>query len=210
MLLVAVTPWQPTLGLPRRRHSTKYPTEAKKLSIIGDLTEDKDAVYSAVSVFLCRCYGCVPQEDMAVVRSKVWFRRTATSAHATPKLQTLPPTETTLLPNILRAHYQTALWMSCENQDPPQASPTDFGWYRGEQGQMLPEMYSRGREPNIAPKELLKLIRFQCHATTDRCDGRCSCKLANIKCTAFCGCHDDGVFCVRYSSEDISDGRDDT
>ena len=43
MLLVAVTPWQPTLGLPRRRHSTKYPTEAKKLSIIGDLTEDKDA-----------------------------------------------------------------------------------------------------------------------------------------------------------------------
>ena len=75
---------------------------------------------------------------------------------------------------------------------------------------MLPEMYSRGREPNIAPKELLKLIRFQCHATTDRCDGRCSCKLANIKCTAFCGCHDDGVFCVRYSSEDILDGRDDT
>ena len=43
MLLVAVTPWQPTLGSPRRRHSTKYPTEAKKLSIIGDLTEDKDA-----------------------------------------------------------------------------------------------------------------------------------------------------------------------
>ena len=108
MLLVAVTPWQPTLGLPRRRHSTKYPTEAKKLSIIGDLTEDKDAVqyigYSAVSDFLSRCYGCVPQEDMAVVRSKVWFRRTATSAHATLKLQTLPPTETTLLPNILRAH----------------------------------------------------------------------------------------------------------
>ena len=109
-------------------------------------------VYCAVSDFLSRCYGCVPQEDMAVVRSKVLFRRTATSAHATPKLQTLPPTETTLLPNILRAHYQTALWMSCENQDLPQASPTDFGWYRGEQGQMLPEMYSRGREPNIAPK----------------------------------------------------------
>ena len=30
-------------------------------------------VYSAVSDFLSRCYGCVPQEDMAVVRSKVWF-----------------------------------------------------------------------------------------------------------------------------------------
>ena len=45
-------------------------------------------VYSAVSDFLSRCYGCVPQQDMAVVRSKVWFRRTATSAHATPKLQT--------------------------------------------------------------------------------------------------------------------------
>ena len=125
-------------------NSTKYPTEATQLSIIGAVTDDKDAVYSAVSDFLSRYYGCVPQEDMAVVRSKVWFRRTATSAHATPKLQTLPPTETALLPNILRAHYQTALQMSCENQDPLQlqASPTDFGWYRGEQGQMLPEMYS--------------------------------------------------------------------
>ena len=57
-----------------RRHSTKYPTETKKLSIIGDLTEDKDAVYSAVSDFLSRCYGRVPQEDMVLVRSKVWCR----------------------------------------------------------------------------------------------------------------------------------------
>ena len=54
MLLVAVTPWQPTLGLPRRRHSTKYPTEAKKLSIIGDLTEDKDAV-QYIAQYLTYC-----------------------------------------------------------------------------------------------------------------------------------------------------------
>ena len=68
--------------------------------------------------------------------------------------------------------------------------PTDFGWYRSEQGQMLPEMYSWDREePYIAPKELLKLIRCQCHAMTNRCDEQCSCKLANLKLLLFCGFH---------------------
>ena len=52
------------------------------------------------------------------------------SVHASPKLESLTPTEAALRPNILRGHYQTAIWRSCASQDPPQASPEDYGWYR--------------------------------------------------------------------------------
>ena len=62
---------------------------------------------------------------------------------------------------------------------------------------MLPEMFSH--DVRVAPDELLKLIKCQCHALNNRCGGsRCSCKEANLQCTSFCGCHDDGIICVRY------------
>ena len=54
-------------------NSTKYPTEATQLSIIGAVTEDKDA-YTAQYMTFCpvaRGAYCVPQELMAAVRSKV-------------------------------------------------------------------------------------------------------------------------------------------
>ena len=122
--------------------------------------------------------------------------------HASPKLAALPPTEAAFRPNILRGHYQTAIWRSCASQDPPQASPEDYGWYRTEQGQMLPKKFT-SEDVNVAPLEVMKLIRCQCHALSKRCEGRCSCKEAGLRCTSFCGCNDDGVFCSRF--QDIAD-----
>ena len=175
--------------------------DSLNLTIIGDLTQSEDDVYKAASHFVSRCYGCLPQDDISDVRCKVWFKKTAASLHANPKLESLPPTEAALRPNILRAHYQTAIWRSCANQDPPMASPANFGWYRTDRGQMLPKMFSE--DVNIAPEEILKLIRCQCHSVTNRCGGRCTCKDANLQCTSFCGCNDDGTFCCRY--QDIAD-----
>ena len=37
----------------------------------------------------------------------------------------------------------------------------------------------------------MKLIRCQCHALSQRCEGQCSCKEAGLRCTTFCGCNDD-------------------
>ena len=173
------------------------------LSAFGDLTQSKDEIYKAGCNFVALCYGCQQAtDDISEVRRQIWFRRTASSIHSTPKLESLPPTEAALRPNILRAHYQTAIWRACASQDPPHASAVDYGWYRTERGQMLPEMFSH--DVRVAPDELLKLIKCECHALNNRCGGsRCSCKEANLQCTSFCGCHDDGIICVRYT--DIAD-----
>ena len=70
------------------------------------------------------------------------------------------------------------------------------------QGQMLPKKFT-SEDVNVAPLEVMKLIRCQCHALSKRCEGRCSCKEAGLRCTSFCGCNDDGVFCSRF--QDIAD-----
>ena len=59
----------------------------------------------AASHHLSRCYGCIPQEDIVDVRAKIWFKKTAMSVHASPKLESLPPTEEALHPNILKDQY---------------------------------------------------------------------------------------------------------
>ena len=94
------------------------------------------------------------------------------SVHASPKLESLPPTEAALRPYILRGHYQTAIWRSCASQDPPQASPEleDYGWYktvnRPRPDAMLPKKFT-SEDVNVAPLEVMKLIRCQCHDFDD-------------------------------------------
>ena len=79
-----------------------------------------------------------------------------------------------------RAHYQAAIWRSCEAQDPPQESPEDFGWYKDDiSGIMLPKFHDTS--PVLAPEELLKLIRCQCKAMEGQCmHKKCSCREANV------------------------------
>ena len=45
-------PWQPILGLPRRRQSSTQQNILRKLSIIGAVTDDKDA-YTAQYMTFC-------------------------------------------------------------------------------------------------------------------------------------------------------------
>jgi len=118
----------------------------------------------------------------------------------------LPPTESSLKENILRAHYQTAIWKSCTAQDPPTEDPQEFGWYFSSSGLLLPKMLHD--DSVVAPSELLNMIRCNCQAATNRCDhGRCTCKEANIKCTSFCGCMDDEIVCHRFqdSASDVNE-----
>ena len=60
---------------------------------------------------------------------------------------------------------------------------------RTDRGQMLPKKFT-SEDVNVAPQEVIKLIRCQCHALSKRCERRCSCKEAGFRCTSFCGCND--------------------
>ena len=64
--------------------------------------------------------------------------------------------------------------------------------YRTDRGQILPKKFT----VNVAPSEVMKLIRCQCHALSKRCEGQCSCKEAGLRRTMYevlHGCNYDDV-----------------
>ena len=84
-----------------------------------------------------------------------------------------------------------------------------FGWHI-ESGVMLPKLFDG--TPAIAQASLLSLIRnrCQCQAATNRGNrGRCSCKDANMRCTEFGRCSEDGTQCERFHQEEPDDQFED-
>ena len=170
--------------------------------------------------FLSLCYRIKPEDQQSSIiptRIKVWYRKVSTNTHYNPSLKQIPQTDNSFQANVRRAHYQAAIWRSCQAQDPPQESPEDFGWYKDDiNGIMLPKFHDTS--PVLAPEELLKLIRCQCKAMEGRCTHKkCSCREANVPCTKFCGCSFDGKNCERQvqhqtaaDSEDSDQDRDAT
>ena len=171
--------------------------------LVGDLTCNFDALYSMSVQFFSLCYGVKPEDNQSSIiptRVKVWYRKVSTATRANPALQKLPPTDNSLRANVKRAHFQAAIWRSCNVQDPPQQSPELFGWFESEGRFMLPKFFDT--TPTLAPEELLKLIRCQCKVLLGRCThSKCSCKEADAWCTKFCGCSTDGIYCDRFQLE---------
>ena len=176
-------------------------TWLSKLYFVGDLSCDFDALYSMAVQFLSLCYGIKPENQQSSIiptRIKVWYRMVSTNIQYNPSLKQIPTTDNSFRANVRRAHYQAAIWRSCEAQDPPQESSEDFRWYKDDISgfKMLPKFHDTS--PVLAPEELLKLIRCQCKAMEGRCTHKkCSCSEANVPCTKFCGCSFDGKNCER-------------
>ena len=103
--------------------------------------------------FLSLCYRIKPEDQQSSfipTRIKVWYRKVSTNTHYNPSLKQIPPTDNSFRANGRRAHYQAAIWRSCEAQDPPQESPEDFGWYKDDiNGIMLPKFHDTS--PVLAP-----------------------------------------------------------
>ena len=63
--------------------------------------------------FVAACYGFPGENDLSVVRYKVWRRKTETGKLTQSfELRTLPPSNSALQQNILRAHLLCAYWRS--------------------------------------------------------------------------------------------------
>ena len=83
--------------------------------------------------FVAACYGFPGENDMSVVRYKVWRRKTETRKLTQSfKLRTLPPSNSALERNILRAHLQCAYWRSSLDNDPPLLDISKHGWIKDE------------------------------------------------------------------------------
>ena len=185
--------------------------DSPNLGMLGNLSSNFEELYIMAVQFISQCYGTKPDSDdssMTPSRIKLWYRKVSSATSANPALQRLPPTDSSFRANVRRAHYQAALWRSCSSPDPPDHSPEGFGWHVKLGLNMLPKLFDG--TPAIAPESLLALIKCQCQAETRRCNrGSCSCKKANMPCTKFCRCGDDGTRCERFQEVEREDQYED-
>ncbi len=108
---------------------------------------DIQDVVSEATAFIGDCYGISDGETMSdkrqafvfcstlyahiimllhffLFRYRMWIKRARGKLSNAPKLANLPPTSESFLQNVLRAHYQCAVWKSCLLPDPPAVDPT--------------------------------------------------------------------------------------
>ena len=113
----------------------------------------------------------------------MWSRKMAKpKLLKTPELKSLPPTTEAFEQNLRRVHFQTAIWKSANEPDPPQLDPTEYSWTRDEASKLIPIMVPS--VVKMAPPEVLELIRCGCSSSNPCSTARCSCQLPN--CPAYC------------------------
>ena len=115
---------------------------------------------------------------MSATRYEVWIgkisMRIVTGA---PKLKSRPPTSEAFEHNVRRAYFQVSVWKAALEKDPPELSPTNFGWEEDEASRsLLTVTISEGVA--LAPMYVLKVIRCGCATGQPCATARCMCGTA--------------------------------
>ena len=90
------------------------------------------------------------------------------------KLMSLPPTEQNLLLHILRAHLQTILAKSADQQAPPELDITKYGW---EIKDGIPVSATSDQPPG--PQDLMDVVQCGCKAEGKACGSEAQCHTNN-------------------------------
>ena len=83
------------------------------------------------------------------------------------RLKTVPPTSEAFKENVLRAHFQVAVWKSAPEPDPPSLDPKEYGWVRDEVTKTLTPR-TLPSDVALAPPQVLELLRCGC-STDEPC-----------------------------------------
>ena len=157
--------------------------------------------------FVAACHGNMKSESSSENRKMIWKRR-ADAAKLTSKpvvLKSLPPTDPVLELNIKRARYQRMIWGSSLQPDPPLSDPREMGWDEDTETKTLrPIMMPRGCK--TAPDEVLKSTRCNCESSHCKTLA-CSCSMANMPCSEFCGCQENENESDDENSDDENSGE---
>ena len=97
----------------------------------------------------------------------------------------IPPSQGAFQKHVERAYFQLHIWNSANLSSIDDHDPLEYGWESDGEG-YLPLI----TDDPVAPQALLKMT--SCKSCKLCSDGRCTCNLANVSCTEFCGC---GEFC---------------
>ena len=144
---------------------------------------------------------------MSDVRFKMWKLKSAkANIVSAPKLISLPPTNESFKPNVLRTHMQCCIWKHADKANPPDIEPPMHGWKRDTINKTLTPTLLPANTP-VAPDSILQLIKCGCESSA-----RHSCSRAMLPCTICCG-YEGGLDCsnehTKTSVEDIPDDEDD-
>ena len=160
------------------------------LSLLGKVEAPFSAVIKQASSFMAACYGVSDDTSMSEARLKIWAAKTGKGYISTPKLCSLPPTTEAFELNVRRAHLQAYLWRSLES-DQPKLDPEEFGWKKEESNKTLIPV-ALCDTVALAPASVLHLLKCSCESTTPCSTQRCGCRHANMICTVFCSCYQNG------------------
>ena len=135
--------------------------------------------------FMLSCYGQSQCLSLTEARTATWTEKVGKRKYSAPELASLPPTDESFKQNMLRAHLQTAIWLNAFHLNPPSLQPTDYGWTKQENG-LIPTTI--GQDIEMAPRELLQLIKCSCKRELPCRTNRCSCRSSSMSCTILCFC----------------------
>lgn len=154
---------------------------------------------AAVGRFICQVY--VPKTDIKEVGELRWWLFTRKQSGT----ESLPPTQPSLEPAILRAHLQAMEWHRCDQPDPNLPSPADFGWTE-ENNRWVPIMCTNPP----APSDVLELIK--CGCLKSKCNS-CKCVWRKLPCSEMCACEGDPEKCEnnsdKYDKAEVDDDDSD-
>ena len=157
------------------------------LTKIGKLESNFEDIEKEATEFMVACYKAKPCSSMTQCRQQQWALKTGKCRTSAPKLCTLPPTTEAFHQHTLRAHIQVAHWYASLEEDPPPLNPEEFGWEADNDNKTLtPRAVADGTE--MAPANILKLIKCGCDSEQSCKSGRCGCTSRQMTCTAFCAC----------------------
>jgi hypothetical protein len=105
----------------------------------------------------------------------------------------LPPTEDSFQQHLLRANYQTAVWVHSHLPKPMLWSPVGHGWKLDEQNILEPVMSRK----DIALQDVRELTHLYCKCKECKAN-KCQCLAVGLQCTEFCDCDFDSCSNVTH------------
>ena len=149
-------------------------------SVLGEFDASHAQLMEAGQIFFCALYGQPEGTTMSDARYFMYTRKSGKPL----KLMALPPTEINLFLHILRAHLQTILAKSADQQAPLELDITKYGW---DIKDGIPVPATSATPP--APLDFMNVVRCGCKAVGKACStASCSCHHAKISCTLYCTC----------------------
>ena len=146
---------------------------------------------------------------MSDVRFKMWKVKTAkANIVSAQKLMSLPPTNESFQPNVLRAHLQCCIWKHADEANLPDIYLTRHGWKRDSINKTLQPTLFQANAP-VAPDSILQFVECGCKSCKSV---RCSCSRGMLPCSILCEC-EGGLGCsnehTKTAVEDVPDDEDD-